>query len=143
MEYNKEKLQLFFLKVEGQHEKINKSVKDIYDACAKPEEKEVVLELIYTLDKYVTEHFKDEEFLAEITGFPKLDFLKKDHEYFRAVYYRLRYHYNYYDENAKDYKYVCMFAIHLAKTLEEWLKFHLKTLDKELVKYLQEKIFED
>ncbi len=143
MEYKKEDLQLIFSNIEVQHKDIDEAVKNIYEACTKPKDKEVILKLIYTLDKYVTEHFKDEEYLAEIVGFPKLEYLKKDHEYFRAVYYRLRYHYNYYDENAKDYKYICMFAIHLAKTLEEWLKFHLKTLDRELMEYLQENILKN
>lgn len=143
MEYKKEDLRLIFSNIEMQHKDIDEAVKNIYEACTKPKDKEVILKLIYTLDKYVTEHFKDEEYLAEIVGFPKLEYLKKDHEYFRAVYYRLRYHYNYYDENAKDYKYICMFAIHLAKTLEEWLKFHLKTLDRELMEYLQENILKN
>ncbi len=140
MEDKKEDLQAIFFKIEDQHKDIVETVGAIYDACAKAENKEVILEFIYSLDKYVTEHFKDEEYLAKVTDFPKQELLKKDHEYFRAVYYRLRYHYNYYDESAKDYKYVCLFAIHLAKTLEEWLKFHMETLDKDLKEFLQEKL---
>ncbi len=141
MDYEKKDLQSMFLLIDKQHKDIRDSVKALYDACLNPDNKDLILELIYSLDKYVTEHFENEEQLAEATGFPYLEHLKKDHDYFKATYYRLRYHYTYYDEETRQYNHVYMFATHLAKTLEEWLEVHIRTLDKELIQYLKEKIF--
>lgn len=124
--------------IDRQHRRVIICIEKLLAACEKNQPREKILPLIEELDNYVTEHFKTEEKYAEDNNFPKLEELKKEHEFFKAIYYRLRYHYSYYDSQAKEFKHLCLYAIHLTKTMEEWLSFHLHTLDKELTEFLNQ-----
>lgn len=129
--------------IDKQHRLIIICVRDILSACGKNEPNEKILKLINSFDSYVNEHFETEEKYAEFYNFPKIEQLKKEHELFKQLYLNLRYHYHYYNVSSDTFSFVYVYAIHLTKTLEEWLIFHLNTLDKELIDYLKLKIIKD
>ena len=128
-----------FEDLDRQHRTIIVCIHKLFSACENNAPKDKIFHLINCLDNYVTKHFKVEEAYAEKYDFPKKEILESEHEFFRAVYYRIRYHYTYYDINSGNYRYVYKYALHLNKTLEEWLDFHMNNLDRELIDFLKSK----
>lgn len=107
-----------------------------YEKLSVPE----ILQKLNSFDIYVYEFLNKEEYYAEISKFPKIELLKSDIAYYRSTYYRIRYHYIYYDDRLKKFTNVLSYGLHLASNLKEWLDFHFKTLDEELIHYLQEEL---
>jgi len=128
-----------FEDLDRQHRLVIICVRKLFSAIEKGESSEKILSIIEKFDNYVTEHFETEEKYAEDYNFPKLEELKKEHEFFKSIYYNLRYHYSYYDTTSEEPRYIFQYAIHLTKTLEEWLIFHINTLDQELIDFLKTK----
>lgn len=102
--------------------------------------KDKIIEILTSLDLYAFDYLNKEEFYAEISGFPKIELLKSDHNYYKATFYRIRYHFIYFDVETREYKNILQFGIHLAHNLREWLDFHLNTLDEELIGYLKSEV---
>ncbi len=131
-------LYLIFKNIDEQHKKILDTVNDLKEACTKQEVKEKVIKLIQLLDEYVTEHFRDEEYLAKKIGFIKVEGLKDEHNYFRGIYYELCFHYKYKNNNHNKYYY--LFSVYLVQSMIEWLDYHINTLDKELMDFVEAKL---
>lgn len=130
--------------IDDQHKEILNLMKELYGACKKRKIKEFILPLIEQLDFYVTIHFATEEKYAKEYNFDKLNELIAEHEFFKNLYYKIK---NYYIKetslektNAIQCKYIHMFALHLNKTLIEWLDFHMNTIDKDLGDFLKDKV---
>lgn len=115
---------------------INKVLDKLMNAIERAD-KEEVFKRVNELDIYACKYLTKEEYYADISNFPKMKLLKKDHDYYRATYYRLRYHLFYYDIEVRKYKNIYTFALHLASNLKEWLDFHKNTLDEELIEHMK------
>ncbi len=135
----KEELYSIFNKLDEQHKNILSVINVINEACINKESRDRVIELIYSLDKYVMEHFKDEEYLAEELDFFKTEYLKDEHDYFKGIYYKLCSHYNY-DKNDKSNTYYSLFSVYLVQTMLDWLDFHIKTIDKDLMEFVKSEL---
>lgn len=96
-----------------------------------------ILQKIDAFDIYVYEFLNKEEYYSEISNFPKKELLKKDIDYYRATYYRIRYHFTYFNDRSKNFINILTYGIHLASNLREWLDFHFKTLDEELITHIK------
>lgn len=99
-----------------------------------------ILEKLAVFDIYVYEFLNKEEYYAEISNFPKIELLKSDIVYYRATYYRIRYHFTYFDKESKKFINILSYGLHLASSLREWLDFHFKTLDEELITHLKNEL---
>jgi hemerythrin len=99
-----------------------------------------VLEILNSFDTYAYNYLNREEYYAEISNFPKIDLLKSDHDYYKATFYRIRYHFMYFDSTTRKYSNILQYGLHLAGNLKEWLDFHLNTLDEELISHLKSEL---
>lgn len=129
--------------IDEQHKDVINAMNNLYDACKKNKLNDFILPLLEKLDYYVSTHFETEEKYAKDYNFEGLNELIEEHEFFKKIYTKIK---NYYtrkndtDNQSSKYKYITMFALHLNKTLIEWLNFHMNTLDKELADFLKGKI---
>lgn len=99
-----------------------------------------ILQKLNAFDLYVYEFLNKEEYYAELSKFPKIELLKSDIGYYRATYYRIRYHFIYFDDNSKKFINILNYGLHLASNLKEWLDFHVQTLERELITHLQKEL---
>lgn len=132
--------------VDEQHKNIMNVLNKIYYAVEDQTIEEQVPTLIKELDFYVGVHFSLEEYYAEKYRFPQIEQLKESHNFFRRTYQEMRSHYVYYKSNKESYSqpyienYSRQYAQHLHSVMDQWLIFHLNTLDKALFDFLRDKI---
>lgn len=91
-------------------------------------------------DIYAYEFLNQEEYYAKISNFPKLELLTSDHNYYKATFYRIRYHFTYFDIQSRKFNNILTYGIHLADNLKEWLDFHHNTLAEDLIEHLESEL---
>ena len=126
--------------IDRQHKDLINVLNDVYSAIYEGDNIEKKLpELLNALEFYISEHMDLEENYAEKYNFPKANELIESHNFFKTTYSELRY---YYYEKPEISHPTIQKILHLHSIMHKWLRFHLKTLDKELCEFLKEKLEE-
>lgn len=128
-----EDLRIGVEEVDNQHKELIRRMDGLFEACNKGKGKEEVVKVIDYLGEYVVEHFSAEEELQRKFGYPQYNAHKKLHgqfiDNFKGIKAQL-------DKEGVN----PLLIIQMNRLLIEWLLQHIKKADKELGKYLKEKI---
>ncbi len=113
--------------IDRQHQQIIEMFNDLYEARFHKIERQVIVEVIDRMARYVREHFSSEEELMASVDYPHLEAHRREHEFFVNESRRLN---SNRDEPDTD-------AEHLLVFLRDWLLEHIAKSDKQIVPYLK------
>lgn len=116
--------------IDEQHRALIDEFNRLLEACHRHEGREMVPVLIDFLDKYVKEHFADEERCMERAQYPQIDEHKRLHREFIGKIDGLH---QQLDESGSSMSLI----IQLNETLLRWFINHIKRVDKQLGAFLQ------
>lgn len=130
-----EELSLNDKEIDCQHRQIIDLLNKLIDRCENNTLGDIkTLDEMSYFNKYIEEHFKSEENLAEKHGYPKAESLKRSHELIRKNYMLLRESLIFYMENDKYF--VRGFLNKLIPAIIELFQAHLKYDDRELIEFV-------
>ncbi|WP_058486107.1 bacteriohemerythrin [Defluviitalea phaphyphila] len=115
-------------KIDIQHKEIIKRINGVLEACTQQRGKEIVGDTLNFLEKYVIEHFKDEEESQIKSGYPKYKEHKILHDNFIQDLKDLR---NKFEQDGATLTVV----LNMNKVVVRWLARHIMQEDKEFAKY--------
>lgn len=116
--------------IDRQHQELFDRFNQLLDACNQRRGKEQLVELFHFLDRYVAQHFREEEALMEEHAYPELADHCRQHREFAERLADLK------SELDKSGPTVAV-LIHTNKTLLYWLTSHIKQVDTRLGAFLQ------
>ncbi|MBN2260125.1 MAG: hemerythrin family protein [Clostridiales bacterium] len=116
--------------IDNQHQEIFRLFKNLYDKYTSNEFEDLVDELIYFLDEYITYHFNQEEELQEFINYP----LAEEHKIFHKKFIE---EFNEYRKKVKDHI-EPLYAVQGLNMLAEWLIEHIQNEDYKMVKFIQD-----
>ncbi len=122
-------------KIDNQHQGLIKMINDLFEACKEGEEKanEVFKTTMKELVGYIKVHFKTEEDLLTMYGYPEEEFKKHKNEHEKFVIKIL--------ENVSDFESGKRFVPNqITSFLKDWLLNHIAVTDKKYSLFLQEKM---
>jgi len=118
--------------IDEQHKELFKRINDVVKCGAASAEKAETEKTLVFLGDYIVEHFTDEEILQRDSGYPKYDWHRGQHEGYIAEFRKLQ---REYEKNGPSLD----FAMHLNKSVIEWIIRHIRSADKELGAYVNSK----
>jgi len=119
-------------KIDEQHKELFKRINDVIAMGAKSVTKEETDKTFKMLGDYITQHFRDEEELQRKSGYPKLDWHRQQHQLYIDSFNKLK---KEYDQNGPS----AAFTLQLNKSIIDWIVKHIRHVDIELGKFLNEK----
>lgn len=117
--------------IDDQHKELFTRINDIVAMGVKSVSKEETDKTFKLLSDYVSKHFRDEELLQFKSGYPKLDWHKEQHKLFINSVNALKAEY---DKNGAS----AVFTLQLNNSIIEWIVKHIKHVDVELGKFLNQ-----
>ena len=118
-------------KIDAQHKELFKRINDIVAMGVKAVNKEETDKTFKLLSDYITEHFRDEEELQRKSGYPKYEWHREQHKLFVDSFKNLKQEY---DKNGAS----AAFTLQLNKSIIDWIVKHIRHVDIELGKFLNE-----
>jgi hemerythrin len=119
-------------KIDDQHRMLVERLNTLTGMGAKAVSKEETQKTLDLLDRYVVEHFRDEEELQIESGYPKYEWHKSQHQLYIIELENLK---KEFDANGFSVK----FTMDLNFSIIGWIVRHIKTVDGEFGKYYREK----
>lgn len=119
--------------IDTQHKQLFKIINDLLDACKKGQAKQEILKVVEFLSQYVQEHFSTEENFMEKYEYVHIAAHKKQHLEFKKSFTDFR-------DRVYNEGITLSLTISLTHTLVDWLTKHIRVTDKELAKFLLEKM---
>jgi len=119
-------------KIDMQHKELFKRINDVIALGAKSASKEETDKTFMLLEEYIETHFRDEEELQRSVGYEKHEWHKDQHRLFKDTYMALK------DEYYKKGP-GAAFTLQLNKSIIEWIVKHIKHVDVELGKIINER----
>ncbi len=119
-------------KIDDQHKELIARMNAFFDSMNKMDKQQKVLDMLAFLEKYVVEHFSDEEKLQISSGYPLYKEHKKMHTDFIADIRKIK------SDIEKDGFTVATSAL-VGSTLVSWLTLHIKNVDKGLGAHIKSK----
>jgi len=116
--------------IDSQHKELLQRFNRLLEACESGKGREELKGLMTFLDDYVIQHFRDEESIQRLRGYPDYDAHKEEHETFIVQLKRLQ----------KEIDQEGMSVYHVAEAnnlLLKWLINHISKSDMELGKFLR------
>lgn len=117
--------------IDKQHQELFQAFDDFIRGCARGEAKETLLKLHGYLQKYVDEHFRDEEALMTRCGYPDLEGQKRDHQKFQGRLAELR-------RDLEGDSPTLPVLVQTNRALVSWLVNHVQEKDRQLGQFLNE-----
>ena len=111
------------------HKKFFDYLKQLEEVAGGSKGREVIDRGLKQVDDYIQHHFAEEEKLLRITGYPELDYQKKQHEFFIAQIAELK------DGYSRRDAYI---SISTLEFLRDWFLRHILESDKKYGDYLSE-----
>jgi len=118
--------------IDEQHKELFKRINDLVSLGAKSVNKEETDKTINLLWEYVTKHFRDEEELQRKHNYPEYEWHREQHKKYIESFIELK------DEYAKNGP-SAKFTLQLNKSIIEWIVKHIRHVDVELGKFINEK----
>lgn len=115
-------------KIDEQHKELIKRINGVLEACNQRRGKEVVGETLSFLEKYVVEHFRDEEEIQMKSNYPKYAAHKVLHDQFVQDLKALK---NKFGQDGATLTVI----ITMNRTVVRWLTNHIMQTDKEFAEY--------
>ena len=119
--------------IDDQHKELFQIINKLFDACSQGKGKDEVKNVIDFLSDYVVRHFATEESLQQQYNYPEYDAHKKLHEDFI----------NEFSDIKKEFEAqgaTPMFVMQVNRRVVDWLIMHIGRVDKELGKFLKDKM---
>jgi len=113
--------------IDTQHRELFRIINDFYQKIAFQPAREVMIEVIDRLEKYVHEHFNFEEYKLKMTNYPELEAHVKEHkEYIEKVSdFRKRF------EEGR-----LLLTLEVASFIKDWITNHIKISDKKYIDFI-------
>lgn len=127
----RENLSLGVEYIDDQHKEMFKHIHALYNACAEGKCKSEIITLIGFLQKYIIQHFADEEELQKKYNYPDYVAHKKDHELLANKVIDFA-------EQMKTENDVSKILIELNQLVIEWVKKHIFIADRNLAIFLKD-----
>ncbi|MCL2839289.1 MAG: hemerythrin family protein [Defluviitaleaceae bacterium] len=118
--------------IDTQHKELFKRINDVVAMGMKSVSKEETDKTFKFLGDYINAHFRDEEALQRKSGYPKYDWHRDQHKQFVEAFNKLKLEYN---QNGPS----AAFTLQLNKSIIDWIVKHIRHVDIELGKFLNEK----
>jgi len=118
--------------IDAQHRSLVDNVNDLLVSCKTGDGLARLGEMFVFLEKYLVNHFRDEEALQEKIGFPQIDDHRKEHEDFLQQFYDLKAELG---ENGPSLALV----VKTNGIMLDWLEDHLSGSDRELGRFIMMK----
>ncbi len=118
--------------IDGQHKDIFAKANNLIEACQQGKGKQVTGEIIQFLDKYVANHFAEEEKLMQKHAYPDYNLHKSQHENFANGFKELK---SRFEAEGPGLQIV----VSTNKTIVNWLVSHINNTDKKLGAFLKER----
>lgn len=128
-----EELKVGVEKIDQQHAEIIKAVNSMLDAMSRRKGKEQLNSLINFLETYAVEHFDLEEYYMVRFGYEGYTEHKEKHEKFKVEFAALKGRLD--EEGASTH-----LVIQTQNWLIEWLRDHIRNVDKDMAKFLKPRI---
>lgn len=119
--------------IDSQHRELFKRINDLLDACNQGRGKEEVQKVIRFLEEYVVTHFCEEEKYMEKYNYPGYKDHKAQHKEFAENFSQLK---KQFDSEGPGVHIV----ISTNHIVVDWLRTHIRKVDKALGAFLQEKL---
>ncbi|MCL2617038.1 MAG: hemerythrin family protein [Defluviitaleaceae bacterium] len=119
-------------KIDNQHKELFKRINEVVAMGAKSVNKEETDKTLVLLGDYIKEHFRDEEELQKKSGYPKYEWHRDQHKQYIDSFNKLKAEYT---KNGPS----AMFTLQLNKSIIEWIVKHIKHVDIELGKFINQK----
>lgn len=119
-------------KIDMQHKELFKRINDVIALGAKSVSSDETDKTFKLLEEYIETHFRDEEELQRTSGYDKYEWHKGQHRMFAEAYKVLKKEYY---QNGPS----AAFTLQLSKSIIDWIVKHIKSVDIELGKFLNEK----
>jgi len=123
-------LETGFARIDEQHKELLKKVDDLLTACQNGHGKEAVADTIKYLERYIKEHFRDEERVQKENAYPEYNVHKLEHEKFLKDFEELKADFE--KEGAS-----LPLVVTTNRVVVTWLMNHIKKTDKALAEYLR------
>ena len=117
-------------KIDKQHQVLFEEMNNFLDACAKDRGRQEILNILNFLEKYVVEHFTDEEDLQRTINYPDYEYHMKLHENLKNQIGQIK------EEIANDGVSVSS-VIETNRMLVRWLVEHICNEDKAIGDYIR------
>jgi len=115
--------------LDGQHRDLIAEVNRLLDACKRGEGQCRFDEVLAGIERYATEHFRDEEEYQERIGYPGIEEHKVEHRRFLAEFGALK------DRFGEAGPSLAL-AINTSSFVTNWLKNHLAGKDRDLARFV-------
>jgi len=118
--------------IDNQHKELFKRINDLTALGAKSVSKDETDKTIKLLGDYIIKHFRDEEELQKRYAYPKYEWHREQHKIYIDSFNKLKAEY---DKNGPS----TAFTLQLNKSIIDWIVKHIKHVDVELGKFINEK----
>jgi len=118
--------------IDNQHKELFKRINDVTNLGTKSVNKEETDKTLKLLGDYIVKHFRDEEQLQVRYGYPKYEWHKEQHKLYIDSFNKLKAEY---ENNGPS----AAFTLQLNKSIIDWIVKHIKHVDVELGKFINEK----
>jgi len=119
-----------FAGIDEQHKELLRKVDDLLTACKDDKGKEAVADTIVFLERYIKEHFRDEERVQMENAYPEYNAHKLEHEKFLKDFEELKADFE--REGAS-----LPLIVTTNRVVVTWLMNHIKKTDKALAEFLR------
>lgn len=116
-------------KIDDQHRELIARVNAVNALGAKSVSKEETMKTLTFLGDYIEKHFRDEEELQRKSNYDKYEWHRGQHQHYIGEFKKLKQEF---EKNGPSAK----FTLDLNNSIVTWIVRHIKTVDKELSKYL-------
>jgi hemerythrin len=116
--------------IDNQHKELLQRFNDLLAACESGKGREELVSLIGFLDEYVRNHFRDEEAIQRVRGYPAYESHKAEHDFFIVQLKALK------EEIGKE-GVATHHVLEANNLLLNWLLKHISKIDTELGKFLR------
>ena len=129
IEWN-ESLSVNVAEIDGQHQKLIAMINELNEAMSQGKGRTVVGQIVSGLVSYTKSHFRTEERYFDVFGYPEAHSHKKEHADFVAKVSEFK-------EGVERGK--IALSIEIMNFLSDWLRNHIKGVDKKYLSFFNEK----
>jgi len=117
--------------IDSQHKELFARINDVVAMGVKSASKEETDKTFKLLGDYINKHFRDEEELQRKSGYPKYEWHREQHKLYVDSFNKLKLEYA---QNGPS----TAFTLQLNKSIIDWIVKHIRHVDVELGKFLNE-----
>jgi hemerythrin len=118
--------------IDDQHRELINHINAVSTMGTRATDKIEIEKTINALGAYIVKHFGDEEALQRKSGYPKYEWHRQQHQLYIAGFNDLKAEYA---SNGPSVQ----FALHLQKSIIDWILRHIKNVDVELGRFINQK----